>query len=280
MYKAIANFFIRYHFLFFFLSLESLALFFIFSKSPLHNLIYKGSANFFIGSVYKMQTEIENFFSLKEINERLILENASLREKIKNFEFAKPSEKKLKISNLKHLQPYTYKPAKVINNSTHLKNNFITLDKGEIDGIKPQMGVVFSNGIGGIIVRTSPHFSTAISLLNTQIRVNVRVKENNYFGFLSWDGKDPRYMILSEIQRHAYAKILEGYLVETDSKSAIFPEGISIGTVQGRFFNQESNNYSIRVRLNFDMDTIKEAYIVENLFKKERKAIEIDNSLL
>ena len=38
--------------------------------------------------------------------------------------------------------------------ASHTPNNFITIDKGEADGIRPEMGVVCGNGVVGIVYLT------------------------------------------------------------------------------------------------------------------------------
>ncbi|MDB2613267.1 rod shape-determining protein MreC [bacterium] len=49
----------------------------------------------------------------------------------------------------------------IINKSVARANNYITIDKGKIDGIKKGMGVVSNNGVIGIVKETSKHFSSA-----------------------------------------------------------------------------------------------------------------------
>ena len=54
-------------------------------------------------------------------------------------------------------------------------------------GIAPEMGVITGHGIIGIVKEVSAHYSTVISFLNTQSKVSVRFKKNNYFGSMFWD---------------------------------------------------------------------------------------------
>ena len=84
--------------------------------------------------------------------------------------------------------PYSFVVADVVNNSvTHL-SNYITVDKGKLDGIMPDMGVVSERGVVGIVSTVSDHFSVIIPLLNPKFRLSCKVLGSSYFGSLSWNG--------------------------------------------------------------------------------------------
>ena len=80
-------------------------------------------------------------------------------------------------SNLKSLDPYQHISATIINNSVAKSNNYLTLDKGRLDGIKKGMGVVSNRGVIGIIKETSKHFSTVLSILHSQSKISVSIKK-------------------------------------------------------------------------------------------------------
>ena len=50
-------------------------------------------------------------------------------------------------------------PAQIINNSIRDKDNYMTINRGELDGVKPEMGVVSGTGVVGIVFQTSNHYS-------------------------------------------------------------------------------------------------------------------------
>ena len=172
-------------------------------------------------------------------------------------------------------QKYTYIPVHVIENSLHENKNFITLDKGSLDGIEPDMGVLLPNGIGGIIINVSKHFSSAQSLLNSQTRINVRLQRNKYFGTLIWKGPDHHIALLEDIPK--YVNILKGDIVETDGKSTIFPQGIYLGQVKDYKLDTENGNYKISIELATDFAALDQAYVVKSLLKKEREDLKKEN---
>lgn len=273
--REVLSFFLRWWLFLFFISLEVIALFLTFSKAGFHNTVCGGYAHDIIGEFYQVKAEVQAYISLSEENKKLAQENAMLRSELQTSKLIKGTEN-IKETDIAYLQEYTYTPVRVINNSIHQQENFLTLDKGELDGIRADMGVILPNGIAGVIIKTSPHFSTAISLLNTQIKVNARLKKSGYFGTISWDGASHYTVILKDIPKHV--PLTRGELVETDSKSAIFPEGIIIGRVHNYKLDQESRTYHIKVKLQADLASMENAYVVKNLLKEEWEKVQVTPS--
>ena len=110
-----------------------------------------------------------------------------------------------------------------------------------------------------------------MSLLNLDFKVSARLKSNGYFGSLSWDGKEYKYAVLSEIPQHVTFGI--GDTVETTGYSAIFPEGIVIGTVNG-FEKSGGDFYKIKVLLQTDFKKLHFVSVIGNIKKKEQLELE------
>ncbi len=134
----------------------------------------------------------------------------------------------------------------MINNSVNKQKNYFTLNKGRRQGIKVDMAVTSGDNVAGVIVGCSENYSVAISLLNLDFRLSARIRSNGYFGSLSWDGRNYRHAVLNEIPQHISVSI--GDTVETTGYSAIFPEGIRIGTVSD-LKKSGSDFYKITVEL-------------------------------
>ncbi|WP_341651241.1 rod shape-determining protein MreC [Blattabacterium cuenoti] len=266
------NFFLKWRFFIFFFLLESAAIFLSFSNSKFHQYIYEGSSNFMIGKIYETIHKLRNYFLLEIENKKLLNENKRLHD-AQIFSKIRKISKDFKKEDINYLQQYTFTPVQIINNSIHEQENYITINKGSIDEIKQDMGIILYNGIAGIIIKTSPHFSIAISLLNQKIKVNARLKKNKYFGTLSWDGVNYEYVVLYDIPRHS--TIHKGDIVETDGKSSTFPEGIPIGRVHSYKLDEEHANYIIKVKLMANFSTIENAYVVKNLLKEEWNDVQL-----
>ena len=58
------------------------------------------------------------------------------------------------------------------------QHNSITLNKGSLDGIKPEMAVISDEGVVGIIRNVNKHFSTVLPILNTEFSISARIKNS------------------------------------------------------------------------------------------------------
>ena len=155
------------------------------------------------------------------------------------------------------------------------------------------MGVINSEGIIGIINKTSKNYSSVMSILNIDVKINAKTKRTGHFGTLQWDGFDIKHLLLSDISENADIRI--GDSIITGGMSLIFPEGINIGVVseiikQDKFgdtimkFNIDNqvkianikfreNYLNIEVKLHSDMANLNNVYVIESLNKEEFKNI-------
>ena len=74
----------------------------------------------------------------------------------------------------------------VINNSVTGFNNFLTIDKGLADGVRPRMGVLAPDGMVGIVRVVTKNYSLVLSVLNQQSKISVALKKTGHFGSLIW----------------------------------------------------------------------------------------------
>ena len=267
-------FFRKYKYFLFFLLLEFVALFFTINNNNFHKSKFISSANEVTGGLYKKTTQISNYFNLKSQNEELILENKNLKNLLeKHNAKADSSSSHSIIDTLFFHQKYTYTEAKIYSNNYHNVNNFILLNKGKKQGIGIEMAVVNSKGIIGITDDISDNYARVQSILNSNSKINAKLKNSSHFGTLIWDGKEYNVVQLEDIPRQAIVKV--GDTIITGGKSTIFPEGILIGTVQK--INKESSNNSLDIKLFNDMSNIRNVYIVTALDKEEIK--NLNNSI-
>ena len=170
---------------------------------------------------------------------------------------------------------YDLFPSLVYKNSYALPNNYLTLNKGKNDSIKEDYGVITSKGIVGIIDATSKNYSRVLSVLNTNSRVNVKLKKTNYFGTLSWDGKSPEITQLKDIQD--LVKLSVGDTVVTSGYSSTFPPNIPVGSVESFDLNDTKDLYIIDVKLFNNMKNLEHVYIIKNTDINELKTLIISN---
>ena len=143
------------------------------------------------------------------------------------------------------LAGYDIFKASVINNSVTHADNYITLDKGEADGIRSEMGVVNGSGVVGIVYLTSPHYSIVIPVLNSKSSISCKIKRSDYFGFLKWDGGSSEFAFIKDMPRHSLFSL--GDTIVTSGHSAVFPSGIPVGTVDDIADSHDGLSYLLRV---------------------------------
>jgi rod shape-determining protein MreC len=162
--------------------------------------------------------------------------------------------------------------ARVVNNSVTRLSNYITINKGANDGIKPDMGVMSIQGVVGIVSTVAEHFSVVIPLLNPKSKLSCKLNSGDYYGSLSWDGRDAHYANLEELPNHV--EFQQGDTVVTSGFSSIFPPGLRVGTVVEMDNSRDHNFYSLKIKLATDFQRLKNVRVIQNDFQRERLTIE------
>ncbi len=231
-------------------------------------LNYTGSVsnNFYTGI-----TNTKDYFNLRRVNDSLQLENARLRNQL-IASYYQNNISTSTINDTVYKQQYTYLAARVVNNSVTKRNNYITLNRGRLHGIEEEMGVITENGIVGIVNHVSDHYCTVLSLLNSECRISAKIKKNGAFGALVWDGGDPKFAKLLDVNKHVPIAVNDEII--TSNFSPIFPEGLPIGKIKEHSLEAGDNFHSIEVELYTDFGMLSTVYVIKNLFKQEQKALE------
>ena len=258
--RQIIDFFVRNKHFILFLSLFSFSLILIFSNSRYHNSLVLNSTNSLTGKIFETTNFISSYLNLKNENESLNEENTELKKLIYNYS-------KSTVDDVK----YEVFKSKVIKNSYSLNNNYLTINIGNIDSISEDMGVVSNKGIIGITDRVSKNYSRVISVLNTKLNLNAKLKKSNHFGILNWNGLN--YSTVQLIDLPKQTKISIGDTIITGGNSFIFPEGVLIGNVSSFKLDDTQNYIEAEVSLFNDMTNIKNVYIIRNNDLEELKKL-------
>ena len=277
--RNLFDFFVRHSTWFVFLFYVIVSCIFLFDKNPYQHHIYMTSAGRFSAGIYDMSHNITSYFNLRETNEELQIQNARLEEEVIGLKAELQLYKEKYYSDTmtlpEPLLPYRFIIASVINKSIHKPYNYITINKGSKDGIRPEMGVVDQNGIVGVVNIVGEHYSRLISLLNPNFRLSCKVKGNDAFGSLVWDGKDPQAALLEELPRHTVYQ--PGDTVITSGYSAMFPEGIPVGVVVGTEKTIDDNFYTLRVKLVTNFSRLSTVRVISSDLGEEIKQVEVEN---
>lgn len=267
------NFIWKHHFTFLFLLLESFAFLLLVQSNRFHNANFLSFSNEISGNVYAGLNNVTEYFDLKKTNEQLAGENARLITLSKNS-FIKINRNFLIINDTLYKQQYKYLSAKVINSTLNRRNNYLILDHGRQQGVEPGMGVISTHGVVGIVSKVSENFCSVISLLHKETIISAKLKKNDYFGIVTWQGGSYDFATLSDIPRHV--TLQKGESVITRSSSGIFPEGVMIGWVEEFEVPAGENFYDIKLRLSSGFNRLTHVYIVKNVLKAEQAALEAE----
>jgi rod shape-determining protein MreC len=264
-------FFIKYNAFFLFVFLEVISFYMIVNNNEKQNQVYVSSANRLTGSFYERYDKIIGFWNLDDVNEELANDNKRLLEQLPNAYFDNEVDT-IEVRDSFFEQQYEYIPAKVVNNSVNRYDNYLTLNRGKSHGLKNNTGVITSNGIVGVVQKVSKNYAVVMSVLHHNTRISAKLKESEYFGSLVWKNNDPLYMYLDAIPKHATIEL--GDTIVTSGYSSKFPEGIMVGVVENAEVVKGSNFYEVKVKLSSDMSNLSHVFVVNNLLKEEKEALE------
>lgn len=269
--QQIISFLYKNKYILLFLLLELMAVFFTIQSHSYHKSKFVNSSNFITGGIYNKMNNFKELILLKKDNKRLAEENVHLKNLL-YLQNKSTNQINLEIiDTINFYQKFNFIAAKVINNEFRKNNNYLTINKGIIDGIKTDFGVINNKGIIGITKSISKHYTTVLSILNVNSRINVKLTNSNHFGSLSWNNKAYNTVQLLDLPFQSIIKV--GDTIITGGKSTIFPEGILVGTIKD--FKTKNNNYEyINITLFNDMSSIGYVEIINNFDKKEIKSLE------
>ena len=247
-----------------FIGLEILCFNLVVRNNQRQSEIYHEATLTISASLQKRMASLSDYWGLRTVNDSLRTENARLRRSLLNEGVSiDPSQ----LSSAALFDRFQVIPASVIQNSIGLRNNYLTLDKGRNDGIRPGMGVISPNGPVGIVVASTPGYTKVMSLLHSNSAISAALRSKGHFGSLRWRNANPRIMELDAIPKHA--QLMIGDTVVTSGYSRIFPSDIMIGVVDTFWLPRGSNFYRARVKLSNDMGNLHSAYVVSDLAKPE-----------
>lgn len=247
----------------------------LFNGDPYRRHVFMTSAGRMAATVYKGANNVTSYFDLREINGDLNRRNAELQAEIVRMQ---ETIDRLREQNFTDtlaidsgVRHFDFIVAHVINNSISHPFNYLTINKGSSDGIKPELGVIDRNGVVGIVSTTGAHSARVISLLNPHFRLSCKIKRSDYFGSLVWDGANPSEALLEELPRHTVFE--PGDTIVTSGYSAVFPSGLPVGVIIGADTDRNQNFFTLRVRLLADFTTLGNVQVVINNQAEEIRAL-------
>jgi len=278
--RNILRFLAKYSTILFFVLMQAISLYLLFNYNNFQQSALFSTANRLNGWLFTVQESVTGYFNLRENNQGLLRQNNDLELRIANLESALreyTDSTKIPLLRVKEAEEFSLIPARVIKNSVTHYRNFITLNVGKADGVKPEMGVTNADGIVGVVSLVTDHYSVVIPVLNRDQRFSCKLRNNNSTGSLVWDGFDRRFAFLEEIP--PYVPVSKGDTVVTSGFSAVFPEGFMVGTVEDYKVSDDANYLRLKVRLSTRFDAISNVRVIWYKHREELKKLEEEAAL-
>ncbi|MGN8070652.1 rod shape-determining protein MreC [Mucilaginibacter sp. 22184] len=261
----------KYNAFFLFLIFEISSLLIYVKYNSFQKATFINSTNKVTGTLYTQVSQFYGYLSLKEVNDSLARENAQLRGMLKSALYVDTVEKH-KVVDTTYKQQYTYIVARVVNNSTNKRSNYITINRGSKEGIAKDMGVICGSGVVGMVVDVSEHLAIVQSVLNKNTRFSAMLANNKEIGSFIWGADlDPKKGLLTDIQNDAQPKL--GEQVVTSGYS-LFPTGIPFGKISNLHAKGGGLLLNVDVTLAVDFSKLEYVYVVNNKFAQEQTGLE------
>lgn len=271
--RRLFQFLYKYRAFFVFLLLEAVCGWLVIDHNSYQRIAFLKSSSQLVGGITSFTDDVAYYFQLRSVNEQLADENARLRDEVARYQQSLLFSVADRSPRPERINQYHYIQAKVVNNSLLGFQNYLTINKGSIDGVTPGMGVMGPTGVVGKVRYVSRHYSTITSLLHKDIQVSAQLSRTGNFGTVSWNQDSYRYALLEYIPRHVVVK--ENDTVQTSDYNAVFPSGLLIGTVDTVITRPNGTFHEIKVELATDFNKLEYIYLIENLLREEKDSLEL-----
>lgn len=277
MHNNLIDFIRKYCYIFLFILFETISMILLFRFNSYQGSVWFSAANSVAAGINSTYSNVMNYFNLEQVNQELTAQNIALQRETEHLRQSLITATKDTTITEKLMREklvgYNMVPATVVSNSAERSNNYLVIDRGEKDGIRPEMGVVGGGGVVGIIYLTGPHHSLVIPVTNRKSSISCRVRGQNYFGYLQWDGSSMLSAYVDDVPR--YAKVKVGQAIETSGYSAVFPPGIFVGRVRTIRNSTDGQSYRLDVTLGTNFANLRDVLVVTTPYKAEIDTLQV-----
>lgn len=253
----------------FFLFLEFIALFFLFgATNNYHHYNYLSSSNSISAGLFNLQYSMTSYFSLREINNQLLVENAKLKNQLLNKDLV-VGRKYIKHKDTTYQKNYLFKEVRVINSQYKFYKNNLIINAGINSGVQKKSGLIGTKGLLGIVTNVSSNYASIRPIINPDFGLKVLHENSNSWGDLIWIPEQNSFNNVYVKNIPIYTEVKEGDFFITSGAEGLFPRGVIIGRALSIRENIEKQTLIIKVKLEEDFSSLKVGFVVKNQFKNE-----------
>jgi rod shape-determining protein MreC len=221
-----------------FLLLELINIWAVLKYNQYQHSLYFNTTNQWAASILSTTQEVKKYHQLRIVNGTLAEENAQLRSEILRLKSQQqPAVKLPYFVSEAMLNRYQAVASRVIDQSTQMSQNYLTIDKGRLDGIQPGMAVISSTGIVGKVMSSTDNLSLIVSILHTSNSVSAKLKRSGEY-------------------------------------NAVFPPNIPIGIVAKVGVQKDDTFHDIKVMLFTQFTTLQYVYVIKNRLAGQQAKLE------
>ena len=260
-----------------FILLEVAALAMLDRSSTLQDIWINRAAHRTMAALWGGSEKLRNYFRLEAVNDELARQNDSLNRELDEYRRMSRAREEMSAS-AEAIRPsrevFSYTPATIVKMSRNRPQNYVILNKGSEDGIRPQSGIITGKGIIGVVNSVGRHYSYGLTLMNPNVTISTKTGRDGITAPMTWDGLSSDGAVLTDIPPHF--RIEPGDTVWTSGFSSMFPEGIAVG-VTGSSRLVDGSNQHVEVRLFQDFNSAHYVTVTRNMDLEEIQKLE-DNA--
>ncbi len=256
-----------------FLLLELVNIWSVFKYNSYQHTLYFNTTNQWAASILSTTQEVKTYHQLRIVNGTLAKENALLRTELLRLKSQQQPLTKLPyyVSEAM-LTRYQALASRVIDQSTRMSQNYLTIDKGRADGVLPGMAVISSTGIVGKVMSCTDNLALVVSVLHTSNSVSAKLKGSGELGYIKWPGYQSEVADMMDVSK--YKKVVKGDTVVTSDYNAVFPPNIPIGIVAKVGLEKDDTFQDIKVMLFTPFTTLQYVYVIKNRLAGQQAQLE------
>lgn len=228
-----------------------------------------GFRAFIIASIGKMQdifAWVPNPAALRSENQALRELNLQLSSEVIKMRSALIENNRLRsMLQLKDTSSVKLIPAEVVNKTNVQMRSYITINKGEQDGIAEGMAVRTDGGLVGEIVATTRKYSLVELLNNRHVKISAKILRNQIEGIVAWEGG--QYLIMKNIPTSF--EVYPGDVIVTSNYSVKYPHNLPIGKVLRIEKEQGSLFHRIIVEPYANFAGLEQVFVIEQVVDSE-----------
>jgi rod shape-determining protein MreC len=204
--------------------------------------------------------------ALRELNLQLSQEVMKMRNSVIE------NDRLNKLLDFKIKSPDMIVSSEVVGRNSIEMRNYLTIDKGNNQGVEFGMAVRTDAGLVGVVIGTSSNYSMVELISNRNVKISGTVQRTGINGIFIWNGGE--FFTLKNISGSSDVK--KGDIVMTSNYSNKYPDNIPLGEIIEVTENKSSLFQIIKIKSSVNLESVEQVFVVKTLPDPERRKLLLD----